>query len=224
MKRIMLDPGHGGSEPGAVHGEIFEKDLNLEVCEILKNKLEAQGFIVGMTRYQDTRVELKERCDISNLFKADLFVSVHHNAGGGQGYEVYHFTNSLEGLKIANLVGKYFDKIQQKRYIGSGMMAGSRQGDYYVLRNTNAVAILTEFCFIDNSKDFAKYDAEKQADAIFNAVCEYYDVEVSRVENSHWAEDIYQELNKKGIIIHEKRFDDSPTRAEVFALLNQLVK
>ena len=179
MFKIMIDPGHGGNEFGAI-SDIKEKDLNLDVAQILKSNLERLGFSVAMTRHQDIDVSLESRCETANLWKADIFVSIHHNAfdGNASGYEIYNYTGSEKGNKLANLVGKYFDEVQHKRYIGGGMWAGAKpDSNYYVLKHTNMPAILTEFCFIDNYKDFLKYNATKEATMICKGICDYFGVE-----------------------------------------------
>ena len=91
--RIMIDPGHGGKDPGAVRkGSNREKDLNLAVAKHLYNYLKKQGFEVKLTRDNDTFVTLAGRSKMANDFKADLFISVHTNAAKrtqANGFEVY---------------------------------------------------------------------------------------------------------------------------------------
>lgn len=91
--RIMVDPGHGGKDPGASRrGSSREKDLNLAVAKHLYNYLKKQGFDVKLTRDNDTFVTLAGRSKMANEFKADLFISVHTNAAKrtqANGFEVY---------------------------------------------------------------------------------------------------------------------------------------
>ena len=80
-KRILIDPGHGGKDPGAVGpGGTLEKDLTLAVGMVLAQKLKKAGFVVGFTRNQDMYVPLEERARMAQAFEADLFVSIHTNA------------------------------------------------------------------------------------------------------------------------------------------------
>ena len=79
-KIIIVDPGHGGSDPGAVAGNIKEKDLNLQVAKILTDMLKEAGANVYMTRKDDRYVGLYTRAAIANNLNADLFISIHHNA------------------------------------------------------------------------------------------------------------------------------------------------
>ncbi len=91
--RIVIDPGHGGKDPGASRkGSSREKDLNLTVAKHLYNYLKKQGFDVKLTRTDDTFVTLGGRSKMANDYQADLFVSVHTNAaksGTANGFEVY---------------------------------------------------------------------------------------------------------------------------------------
>ena len=90
--RIMVDPGHGGKDPGALRSRVREKDLNLAVAKELYKLLKKGNFEVKITREDDTFIPLSERSKKSNNFKADLFVSVHTNSSknrNANGFEVY---------------------------------------------------------------------------------------------------------------------------------------
>ena len=90
--RIVVDPGHGGKDAGAVRGRYREKDWNLAVGKELAKLLKKGGFDVKMTRDTDTFIALGDRAKISNNFKADLFVSIHTNASKNtkaNGFQVY---------------------------------------------------------------------------------------------------------------------------------------
>lgn len=90
--RIVVDPGHGGKDPGALRSRVREKDLNLAVGKELYKLLKKGNFEVKITRDNDTFIPLSERSKLSNNFKADLFVSVHTNSSknrNANGFEVY---------------------------------------------------------------------------------------------------------------------------------------
>ena len=90
--RIVVDPGHGGKDPGAVRSRTREKDLNLAVSKELYKLLKKGGFEVKITRENDTFIALSDRSKTANNFKADLFVSVHTNASknkSANGFQVY---------------------------------------------------------------------------------------------------------------------------------------
>jgi len=162
--KVMFDPGHGGSEPGAVNKYTREADINLIVAKAAKNYIEQRStdFKVELTRYQDTTMDRQTRCAISNSFGSDLFMSIHHNAGGGDGFEVYHYTGSEQGAKLANLLAEEFTALDQnKRFVGSGLYAGTKPGNYDVLALTDAPAVLGEFGFMD-TKDYTQFDEEEE--------------------------------------------------------------
>ena len=90
--RIMVDPGHGGKDPGAVRSRYYEKNWNLDVSKELVRLLKKGGFEVKMTREDDSFTSLSGRSKASNNFKADLFVSIHANASKNRrahGFQVY---------------------------------------------------------------------------------------------------------------------------------------
>jgi len=97
LKRVILDPGHGGRFPGACAHGLEEKEVNLSVARKVKGLLEDQGIEVLMTRSRDTELsedlstDLDLRCDFANSKRADVFVSIHANAGppSATGFEVY---------------------------------------------------------------------------------------------------------------------------------------
>lgn len=90
--RIVIDPGHGGKDPGALRSRTREKDLNLAVAKELYKLLQKKNFEVKITRENDTFIPLSGRSKIANTFKADLFISVHTNSSknkNANGFEVY---------------------------------------------------------------------------------------------------------------------------------------
>lgn len=94
VKTIVIDPGHGGKDPGAISRRgIREKDVNLKVSEILKKQLEREGFEVYLTRSRDVYLTLQQRVEFAKAKNADLFISVHANANRNRkvsGVEVYY--------------------------------------------------------------------------------------------------------------------------------------
>ena len=94
IKRIVIDPGHGGRDPGAAGlGGAPEKDINLRLAQALADTLrETYGFEVLLTRMDDSFVPLEERAQLANKHNADLFISLHCNASKSpkrKGFEVY---------------------------------------------------------------------------------------------------------------------------------------
>lgn len=96
---VIIDPGHGGNDPGAVNQYGLEANYNLAVARVLKQQLEARRFKVIMTRNSDRALSLSERVDIANRFQNAIFISVHFNSGGrGRAEGIETFTLSPAGV------------------------------------------------------------------------------------------------------------------------------
>jgi N-acetylmuramoyl-L-alanine amidase len=120
--RIILDPGHGGHDPGAMYGRLREKDITLDVAHKLKSILEEEGYVVLMTRSHDKYVPLEERTAFANGNSADLFVSVHVNSSRNRrarGIETYYlnFATTVEAMEVAArenaITGKNMAELQK---------------------------------------------------------------------------------------------------------------
>ena len=96
IKRIVIDPGHGGKDPGAISPKgTKEKDINLRIAKLLKRELEKKGFIVYLTRKKDIYLSLQKRVEIAKDKRADLFISIHANSNRNpkvNGVEVYYLS------------------------------------------------------------------------------------------------------------------------------------
>ncbi len=149
--KICLDPGHGGSDPGAVGNGLQEKTINLDIANRAKSLFQQDGATVISTRTSDVYVSLQGRCDIANNNGAHRFISSHCNAGGGVGTETFcHPYGSSSSYDLRN-------KINPELVAHMGTYnRGVKTADFYVLRNTSMPAILTEVAFIDNAGDAAK--------------------------------------------------------------------
>ncbi|MFN2748126.1 N-acetylmuramoyl-L-alanine amidase [Bacillus sp. z60-18] len=163
MKKVWLDAGHGGKDPGAAANGLKEKDLVLTMVKHAKSYLEAnyKGVEVKLTRSTDVFYELSERADMANRWNADLFVSIHVNAGGGTGFETYRYPGTKgDTLKLQETLHKEILATMK----GYGQIAdrGLKQKDLAVLRETHMPAVLTENLFIDR-----KEDAERLKDSGF---------------------------------------------------------
>lgn len=110
IKKVVVDPGHGGKMPGAIaKSGLREKDVNLDIAKRLKKLLEAQGMEVIMTRSADRDVALAKRAEIANNAKADLFLSIHSNANrvkSMNGFEVYYVSPTVSDNKRALTAAK----------------------------------------------------------------------------------------------------------------------
>lgn len=113
--RIVVDPGHGGKDPGAVRSRMREKDWNLAVGKELAALLKKAGFEVKMTRDNDTFIALSERSKMANNFKADLFVSVHTNASknkNAHGFQVYFRSEKATDREAADVAAMENEAMQ----------------------------------------------------------------------------------------------------------------
>jgi N-acetylmuramoyl-L-alanine amidase len=157
--KLVIDPGHGGHDPGAVANGLKEKDLTLTIAKHIGRMLaEYEGVEVHYTRTDDRFLELSERAAIANKLKADYFISVHINAGGGTGFESYIYNGNVGSATIA-----YQNVIHSEimKAIGNVTDRGKKRANYAVLRETNMPAILTENLFIDNRNDATKLKSEQ---------------------------------------------------------------
>lgn len=171
--KIFIDPGHGGHDGGAVGNGLIEKNLTLDISLRQKALFEKLGHDIKISRSTDIFVPLSERVRQTNSWGADIFISNHINAGGGQGAEVWHSINGGKGKEYAIKVDKELSKLINSRGLKSKK---GKNGDYlYVIKATSMPAILNEFAFIDNTIDAAKLRSEvfKQqlAEAVILGVC-----------------------------------------------------
>lgn len=99
FRTVILDPGHGGKDPGATNPYGTEAGYNLKVSGLVKKQLEAKGFKVMMTRNSDVFLSLQERVNFANAVKENaIYVSIHHNSGGNSARGIETFTLSPPGV------------------------------------------------------------------------------------------------------------------------------
>lgn len=153
---IAIDPGHGGSDPGAVGpAGTMEKEHALAIAFYLRDLLQEKGYQVVLTRETDNDValpyaaaaeELQARVDIANAARADCFISLHTNAAStpaAYGTETWYY---LSGRILAAFV--------QEGMAQLGLVnRGVKQGNFYVLKQTDMPAILVEAAFISNPSE-----------------------------------------------------------------------
>lgn len=147
---LVIDAGHGGKDPGATGNGVQEKDINLEIARYTFNYLSKNGYRVYMTRDKDVYISLADRVNFSNSIPADIFVSIHQNSftsSDVKGIEVYHYIGSISGKQLATRI---HDRIKSATGAAS---RGVKEADYYVLRNTTAIACLVECGFLTNAQD-----------------------------------------------------------------------
>ena len=170
MATVVLDAGHGGYDYGAVNGARFEKDDNLRMALAVGELLRKCGVNVVYTRTADVFIPLSERSRISNAARANLFVSIHRNAStnvAANGVENWVFTSpSQMAVNAANAI--------LNRIVAAGVQSnrGVRNGNFSVLRETAAPAVLIELGFISNEQDNVLFDTRfnSYADAIAKGI------------------------------------------------------
>lgn len=162
-KKVYIDPGHGGYDNGAVK-YVTEDKVNLVMALACRDYLKAHGVEVKMSRTTDTGTSINTMASAANNWGADLVVSIHNNAGGGDGFEVYHSIAGGTGKTLAKNIEAEVKKIGQNSR-GLKTKKGAN-GDYFgMIRLTDAPAVICEGAFVDNKKDAAQIDtkAEQQA-------------------------------------------------------------
>lgn len=181
-KKICLDPGHGGSDTGAVGlNGLTENKINLLLCNKLRAKLEKAGATVVMTRYhEETAVSLRDRSDMNRNEQSDLFVSIHHNANSQADRNVnrseifYHFKD------------RHGPSEDAARYLCRELQAAYKLPDtktymcwaYGVLRNNRFPAILGEASYISNKEEAERLltpeHQNKQINAYYKAIMAFF--------------------------------------------------
>ena len=178
--KVIVDAGHGGNDPGAVNGNIKEKDLTLQAAKYFDRRLKELGINSVLTRDDDEYLPREDRIRRINSLTNNqpaILISNHINAGGGEGAEiVYALRNdsTLADITLQNIgeVGQIKRKVYQRR-----LPENPNLDYYYILRESgqNTEPILIEYGFIDNIKDQNKLlnYLDNYAEAVVKAIAEY---------------------------------------------------
>lgn len=149
--KVVIDPGHGGSDVGATRNNIFEKDINLKIAKMVEKELKKRNVKVYMVRDRDKTVSLDERCEYSNDKKPNIFVSIHVNSSLNDNiYGVETHWWKEDSLKLAETVHKQMQKNVRK---WDTVDRGLFKSQFYVINHTEAPAILCEIGFISNKNE-----------------------------------------------------------------------
>lgn len=166
-KKIVLDPGHGGSDVGAIREDITEKSITLDVSNRVRDILEKKGYKVEMTRDTDKTVSLQERVAFSEEKQPDIFISIHVNSSEKPeitGIETHYYRQ--ESMSLAQTVhAALASNIKSKN-------RGLFKSKFYVINHTTAPAILVEIGFISNAEERAELVSEKRKQATAKAIAE----------------------------------------------------
>lgn len=171
---IIIDPGHGGEDPGtmSLDGQIYEKNYVLPVALQIQETLSALGANVELTREDDRLVDLEERVIMSNQQTADIFLSIHFDASWDptwRGTATYHY--HYEDEQLAYAVNEALSAISIPN-------EGVQFGNFQVIRENHQPALLLELGFMTNEEDLEKIQDEEFhqeiADAVANGLATYF--------------------------------------------------
>jgi N-acetylmuramoyl-L-alanine amidase len=195
MSKILIDPGHGGSDPGAIGNGIKEKDVVLDIAKRIKDGLaNYENAEVQLTRNVDISRTLSERTNHANSWGADLFVSIHINAAtssSADGFESFTYPGSKSatkafqnGIHRSILAKVAFDD------------RGQKQANFHVLRETHMTSILTENGFISNVADAKKLKdsafLQRLADGHVIGIAEYLGLKKKPVKEQPITRTLYR--------------------------------
>ena len=151
--KVFLDAGHGGNDPGATGFGRREKDDVLNLTNIIAHHLLQSGINVGRTRPTDAFVAVEIRPVIANNNKADYFVSLHRNAGGGTGAETWiHSNNVAPDRRLAQSIQNELTQFYKDRGVKVGY-PGQPTGNFAINRLSNMPSCLVEVGFMDTEAD-----------------------------------------------------------------------
>ncbi|MBQ6284928.1 MAG: LysM peptidoglycan-binding domain-containing protein [Bacilli bacterium] len=214
LKGIVIDPGHGGSDPGAVANNIKEKDYALLISKYMYDRFKELGVPVRLTRDTDISLSPKQRASkIKGFFgtgKDVIVISNHLNAGKGDGAEVIYALRNT-----GTLSKKILDEIEKegqnaRKYYQLRLPNNPIKDYYFIHRDTpNNEAVIIEYGFVDSPKDDVeqiKNDYKKYAEAVVRAVCNYKGIKYTAPIGSNYytvkkGDSLWSIANKYGTTI-----------------------
>ncbi len=166
-KVVVIDPGHGGTDYGAIRAGINEKDITLDVSKRVASILRSNGYKVHLTLNEDKYVSLQGRVDIAEEVKPDIFVSIHVNSSEGTtatGIETHYYHDYSIDLakKVHTSLAKSIKSPDR----------GLFKSRFYVINHTTMPAVLVEIGFISNEEERAELVSEKRKQATAKAIAE----------------------------------------------------
>ena len=181
MFKIMINPEHGGSDGGAAYAGLVEKTLNLKAAKYCCDYLEDYECTAFLSRETDKDMGINARIALFKSKGANAVVTIAHNAGGGDGCEIFYWQGDTKSKTFAAILEKYYKALGQN---SRGVKQSSESAyNFGMVREPSKMgfpAILSEFAFLDNASDrlIVDSDAElkREGEAIAKAIIEYFDL------------------------------------------------
>lgn len=181
IKKVVLDSGHGGEDPGTIANGITEKDYTLKISEYIHNRLDEMGVPNAMTRTSDATLTPSERPKKVQSFYGNgsdvIVVSNHINAGSGDGAEIIYALRNND--TFARKIATEFENAGQnvRKYYQRRLPSNPAKDYYYIMRDTpNNETVIVEYGFADSTGDDVsqlKNNWENLAEAVTKAIVEY---------------------------------------------------
>ena len=225
VRKVIIDPGHGGTDSGATGNNLLEKDYNLLISKYMYDRFKQLGVPVAITRESDTTLSPSDRVNtILNKFgnSSDvILISNHVNSGGGEGAEVIYALRNRDTLakRILENIGATGQTI--RKYYQRRLPSDTSKDYYFIHRNTgNLEPLIVEYGFIDNTKDveFLKENYKELAEAVISAVANYIGVPYTPPEgittNTYVVQKgdtLYSIANKLGTTVSELKKENNLT-------------
>ena len=225
VRKVIIDPGHGGTDSGATGNNLLEKDYNLLISKYMYDRFKELGIPVAITRDSDTTLSPTDRVNtILNKFgnSSDvILISNHVNSGGGEGAEVIYALRNKDIL-AKNIINNIGTTGQTTRKYYQRRLPSDTSKDYYFIhRNTgNLEPLIVEYGFVDNTKDveFLKENYKELAEAVISAVANYIGVPYTPPEglitNTYIVQkgdSLYSIANKLGTTVSELKKENNLT-------------
>lgn len=171
--RVMVDPGHGGRDPGAVSGPAVESKINLQISRAVAKEARRQGWSVAMTRAGDKFIPLTTRPAKATSYRADVFVSIHANSTGKKQQGAMTIYRTKQGKRLGQAIMRELDPITRYRDIGNRQDVRGLA----VLRASKKPAVIVEVMSLSAPRERARIrDPKVQkriAQAIVRGIAEY---------------------------------------------------
>ena len=225
VRKVIIDPGHGGTDSGATGNNLLEKDYNLLISKYMYDRFKELGVPVAITRESDTTLSPTDRLNtILNKFgnSSDvILISNHVNSGGGEGAEVIYALRNRDTLARRILENIGATGQTTRKYYQRRLPSDTSKDYYFIHRNTgNLEPLIVEYGFIDDTKDveFLKENYKELAEAVIAAVANYIGVPYTPPEgittNTYVVQkgdSLYSIANKLGTTVSELKKENNLT-------------